>query len=29
MELARFLYEGDGLNKNCIGEFLGENKPLS
>lgn len=27
-ELARFLFEGVGLNKNMIGEFLGGDKPL-
>jgi hypothetical protein len=29
MELARFLYDADGLNKNIIGEFIGRDKPLS
>ena len=27
-EFARFLYEGVGLNKNTIGDFLGDTKPL-
>ena len=26
---SKFLYEGVGLNKNTIGDFLGENKPFS
>lgn len=29
LEFARFLFEGIGLNKNTVGDFLGENKPLS
>jgi Sec7-like guanine-nucleotide exchange factor len=29
VEFSRFLFEGVGLNKNTIGDFLGENKPFA
>ena len=29
LEFSHFLYEGVGLNKNSIGDFLGENKAFS